>query len=544
MAIPDPAAPGEDSPSRRILITQCLQNDLFLNSDCRLYLSDAAVKQLLVAKRSHGEEVFETKHGRRRVNSRLLRDGPLGLFLEATVGARLEGSQQSMLHVINIRDWHEHNESYDEERRAHGRHCEARTWGAEYIDGLDDYLNPAGYLPDGRAGFCDRGSVRIYHIHSDSIFDFRPRWEQDRDRTQPKFRRSHLERLLDVLVAGRDEQVEELAGALGEPETPDRSKSQALERIAGAAVRGHATSRAPAVYVAVIGVYTDVKIPILLAGLRARYVLPNLAISDALTGSRGLERHLVGLDFSDKLLRVEVIHSLGDLAAYVGSELALEDESEIVAAPDFGQYRTYFADKQNLLAHQSERLQEYVQLTEKRSIRVYQTITRANVFLLVWGAVFLTISVLASVLSFFGVGSASWQIAAVTGGVGIVQVVAVFFGRPIKEIQQNLSNLASFKMILEGHSLKEAFTRYHLTTPEVLRELGDKSELDAALNQIEALRKQLAVIDQSQRLDYDALGRFVGLQPTVMAAGAASADGVPESAPAAETPDEGGEAAV
>ena len=540
MATPNPAAPAEDR-SRRILITQCLQNDLFVNSDCRLYLSDAAVKQLLVAKRSHDEEAFEVKDGRRRVKPRLLREGPLGLFLEKTIGERLEGRQGNLLHVINIRDWHEHNESYDEERRMHGRHCEARTWGAEYIDGFDEYLAPAGYLPDGRARFCDRGAVRIYHVHSDSIFDFRPRWEQDRDRTQLKFRRSHLERLLDVLVAGSDEQVDELATALGEPETPDRTKSQALERIAGAAVKGHATSAAPAVYVAVIGVYTDVKIPILLAGLRARYLLPNLAVSDSLTGSRGLERHLVGLDFSDKLLRVEVIHSLGDLAAYVGSELVL-DESEILAAPDFGQFRTYFADKQNLLAHQSERLQEYVQLTEKRSIRVYQTISRANVFLLAWGAVFLSVSLLTSLLTFFGIGEANWQIAAVTGGVGIVQVVAVFFGRPIKEIQQNLSNLASFKMILEGHSLKEAFTRYHLTTPEVLRELGEKAELDAALNQIEALRKQLAVIDESQRLDYDALGRFVGLQTADMPAGAASTNGVPEAVPVPDKPAEGGEA--
>jgi hypothetical protein len=540
MATPNPAAPGEDR-SRRILVTQCLQNDLFLNSDCRLYLSDAAVKQLLVAKRSHDEEAFEVKDGRRRVKPRLLREGPLGQFLEATIGERLQGHGRNMLHVINIRDWHEHNESYDEERRMHGRHCEARTWGAEYIDGFDEYLAPAGYLPDGRAEFCGQGNVRVYHVHSDSIFDFRPRWEQDRDRTQLKFRRSHLERLLDVLVAGSDEQVEELANALGEPETPDRTKSQALERIAGAAVKGHATSAAPAVYVAVIGVYTDVKIPILLAGLRARYVLPNLAVSDSLTGSRGLERHLVGLDFSDKLLRVEVIHSLGDLAAYVGSELNL-DESEIVAAPDFGQFRTYFADKQNLLAHQSERLQEYVQLTEKRSIRVYQTISRANVFLLAWGAVFLSVSLLTSLLTFFGIGDSNWEIAAITGGVGIVQVVAVFFGRPIKEIQQNLSNLASFKMILEGHSLKEAFTRYHLTTPEVLRELGEKSELDAALNQIEALRKQLAVIDESQRLDYDALGRFVGLQAMEMAAGAASTNGGAEATPVPDAHAEGGEA--
>ena len=106
-----------------------------------------------------------------------------------------------------------------------------------------------------------------------------------------------------------------------------------------------------------IGVYTDVKVPILLAGLRARYLVPNLAVSDTLTASRGLERHLVGLDFADKLLGVEVIHGIEDLAAYVGSDLELDDESKLVAAPDFGQFRSYFADKQNVLAHQSERLE-------------------------------------------------------------------------------------------------------------------------------------------------------------------------------------------
>jgi hypothetical protein len=66
-------------------------------------------------------------------------------------------------------------------------------------------------------------------------------------------------------------------------------------------------------------------------------------------------------------------------------------------------------------------------------------------------------------------------------------------------------------MILESHSLKTAFTRYHLTTPEVLRELGDDTEQEkAALAQIRALEEQLRVIDASQASDYRALGRVVG----------------------------------
>ena len=260
-----------------------------------------------------------------------------------------------------------------------------------------------------------------------------------------------------------------------------------------------------------IGIYTDVKIPILLAGLRARYLIPNLAVSDTLTASRGLERQLVGLDFADKLLGVEVIHGIEDLAAYVGSEVELEDESKLVAAPDFQQFRSYFADKQNVLAHQTERLDEYQQLTERRSIRLYRMIAYANAFLLIIGGAFLLLALVSSILSIVSPDRFPWQIAAVTGGLGLGGLVAVFFTRPIKDLQQNLNNLASFKMILEGHSLKEAFTRYHLTTPEVLREVGE-TERTSALLQIEALREQLAVIDESQKSDYDALGRVVGVR--------------------------------
>ena len=521
MTTTDPAAPTTTGQARYVLITECLQNDFFLNPECRLYLSDTEVKKLLVAKESHEGDAFETKDGHRRVKPKLLRDGPLSIFLEATIGERLTTPRDHVLHVINVRDWHERNESYDKERRQHGRHCEAGTWGAGYVDGLRQYLSPGPDLPDGRATFYAGESVRIYHVHSDSIFDFRPRWTEYSDR-KPKFKQSRLEQLLDILVAGTDEQVDQLAAALGDPSGTDRKHSQAVAAIAGDAI-GLPAHELPPVYVAVIGIYTDVKVPILLAGLRARYLVPNLAVSDTLTASRGLERHLVGLDFADKLLQVEVIHGIEDLAAYVGSELELEDESKLVAAPDFGQFRSYFADKQNLLAHQSERLYEYEQLTERRSIKLYRTISYANAFLLLVGGAFLVFALLSSILNVFWPDRFDWKIAAVTGGLGLGGLVAVFFTRPIQDLQQNLNNLASFKMILEGHSLKEAFTRYHLTTPEVLREVGE-AELQPALSQIEALRQQLAVIDASQKSDYDALGRVVGVQLAQQNGQAAGAD--------------------
>jgi hypothetical protein len=506
-------SPGDErrASARYILVTQCLQNDFFLNPECRLYLGDAEVKKLLIAKRDHGAPL-EMKRGRRHPSDRQLATGPLGLFLGATVGARMNAQDGPLLHVINIRDWHLPDESYDAERRIFGRHCEARTWGAGYIEGLERYLDPAPPLPDGKARLAAVGRARVYHVHSDSIFDFRPRWDEQ-DHRGSKFQRSEFERLLDVLIVGSDKQVDEVAEALQTVEETGRRRSTTLNAIATAAVQAAAEGPPPPTYVAVIGVYTDVKVQIVLAGLRTRYELDNLAVSDTLTGSRALERHLMGLDFADKLLRVEVMHGIGDLASYLAAEPPLADESDTVAAPSFAQFRGYFANKQNVLAYQNEQLQEYARLTESRSIRVYEAVRRANTFLLVWGAIFLGLTLVGAVLHLIDPDRWSLEVTAVTGGLGLAQVLTAFFGRPIRELQNNLNNLASFKMILESHSLKTAFTRYHLTTPEVLRELGDETNREAALGQISALNEQLRVIDQSQLNDYGALGQVVSRPP-------------------------------
>ena len=110
------------------------------------------------------------------------------------------------------------------------------------------------------------------------------------------------------------------------------------------------------VYVGVVGFYTDIKVAIVLTGLRTRYELPNLAVSDTFTASTSLERHLSGLDFADKLLTVEVVHGINDFVRFLGGTGDLQDESEIVAADSFARYQTYFQDRQNVLAHESEKL--------------------------------------------------------------------------------------------------------------------------------------------------------------------------------------------
>ena len=119
---------------------------------------------------------------------------------------------------------------------------------------------------------------------------------------------------------------------------------------------------------------------------------------------------------------------------------------------------------------------------------------------------FLTATLVLSILSAFGV--VDWKAAAVTGGLSLAQFVGAFFTQPSSDLQRNLTNLAVFKMILESHSLKTAVARFHLTTPQALRELHSKRDADAAARQVEALRKELEAIEDVNRADFEALRRL------------------------------------
>lgn len=80
----EPAAPAQ-----YILITQCLQNDFFLNLDCQLSLPDSAVSKLLLDSESGAS--LHTEGHRRVLSESELRRSPLARFLDATVGSRTRG---------------------------------------------------------------------------------------------------------------------------------------------------------------------------------------------------------------------------------------------------------------------------------------------------------------------------------------------------------------------------------------------------------------------------------------------------------------------
>jgi hypothetical protein len=101
-----------------------------------------------------------------------------------------------------------------------------------------------------------------------------------------------------------------------------------------------------------------------------------------------------------------------------------------------------------------------------------------------------------------------WEIAAVTGGVGLIQLVSAFVSKPIRDLQQNLTNLAVFKMILESHSLKTALARFHLTTPQTLRELQTEEEAKLAAAQVAIFQQQVKAIQEFDSADFADLAKL------------------------------------
>jgi hypothetical protein len=491
-----PVADRRPDEPRYILITQCLQNDFFLNSECRLRLPDTIVPQMLLGPRHFDLHAGGNRPDQKRAKA--IEGGPLGIFLRATAGRRIaEDGSQGVLHVINIRDWHEAGDAYDLERRAYGNHCEAGTWGADYLEGLERYLDPTGA---GMADYAEAGAARFYHVRSDSVFDFKPSAAQRGG--QRKFRASQLEDVLDILLQGDNGDLDKMRSIL------NKDGFAGIHRLGRKVDSEAKPGGVGSVYVAVLGVYTDIKVLTVLAGLCTRYDLRELAVSDTFTASTTLERHLAGLDFAAKLLGVEIVHGINDLVGFLGLPAALEDESKIVARSSFARYKSFFQDKQNVLAFQDEKLRQYLQLTEQRSLDVYERIKRTNTLLIYFGCAFLGTTLLFAVLSAIWPDRFRWEIVAVTGGVGLLQLVTAFISKPIRDLQQNLTNLAVFKMILESHSLKTALARFHLTTPQTLRELQTEEEAKLAAAQVAILQQQVTAIQEFDSADFADLARL------------------------------------
>jgi hypothetical protein len=491
------AADSRSDAPRYVLITQCLQNDLFLNSECRLKLPDTIVPQMLLGPRDFN--LRAAGRGTDEKRAKAIEEGPLGIFLRATVGRKMaEDGSGGVLHVINIRDWHTPGDTYDAERRLYGNHCEPGTWGVRYLDGLEQYLDPTG---DETGDYAEVGAARFYHVRSDSVFDFKPPTAVHRGGRR-KFRASQLEDVLDVVLQGSEEELEKLCALLR------KGGFDAIHRFARDVDSHEGPGPTGNLYVAVVGVYTDIKVQTLLVGMRTRYDIPDLAVSDTFTASPTLERHLAGLDYAAKVLDVEVVHGINDLVGFLGMPPVVEDESELVARLSFARFRSFFQDKQNVLAFQDEKLRQYLQLTEQRSLDIYERIKRTNTFLIYFGCTFLATTLVFAILNAVWPDRFGWQIAAVTGGIGLLQLVSAFISKPIRDLQQNLTNLAVFKMILESHSLKTALARFHLTTPQTLRELQTEGEAKRAAAQVALLQQQVKAIQDFDSADFADLARL------------------------------------
>ncbi len=448
-----------------ILITQCLQNDFFLNLNCRLSLPADAAGKLLIHPAS--EKTFSESKSRREIDASTLKKGALGRLLQATVGKRLDGAGQGTLHLVNIRDWHTPGELYDRERRVYGSHCQAGTWGAEYVDGLADLLDPDGtrrkigdtrkedpqFEPEGKR----HGTVVVHHVHSGTLFDLE----------SFAFSRSELAEVLGkIITSGNRERVR----------------------------------------VAVVGVYTDIKIQIVLQSLRVAYNLEDLVVSDSLTASPTLERHLGALDFASKVLGVEVMHGVGDLARFLGSDPGKDEELESSASEvAFADYAQYFRDKQSIVSYEDTQMRIYRQQITPRLRSTVRVITFTNSFLIFCGILTLGSTVALAVIAGFHPSRVPVVFPSVLLGLSVVQTVSLFFNRPVKGLATTLSRESVFRMLLESRSLRLALARQHLTAPQALR--GDAD----AEGRAKVLREQLKVLTDLDQVDFDRLDRFADI---------------------------------
>jgi nicotinamidase-related amidase len=450
-----------------LLITQCLQNDFFLNEDCQLSLPEAAAARLLLD--ADDEEGFKVIGHRRQLSERSRRSSPLSQFLDAVVGSRIEGKESNHLNLINIRDWHEAGEHYDLERTQYGCHCEAGTWGAAYLEGFEEFLDPGNTSADStRAPRSEKWSERltVHHVYSDTLFDF-----QYTNAENPRIREdAKLTKILDEIVSSG-----------GTPR------------------------------VAVIGVLTDIKVQLLLIGLRSRYNFQQLVVSDPLTASRSVERHLTALDYAKRVLWVEVLDSLPELARFLGARPSKDALVGRGATVEFAKYSSYVQDKHGILSYEDARLRDYRRQTADRLRRTQRTVARATTFLVTWGITFLSIALVMSVLAAIFPDRLDWQVPAIVGGVGFVPLITVLFVRPLRMLQNSLSSDTIFRMVLESRSLKVALARYHLTAAESLR------ERDNSKDQLAALDQQLELLHRIDEADFKAI-RQLGVAPPPPAA--------------------------
>ena len=230
---------SQDEP-RFVLITQCIQNDFFLNGDCRLRLPDTIVPQMLLGNERLRPSCRRERAGRHSAPPRS-RTGRSGSSCGRPSAAGSRTTSLPILHVINVRDWHVPGHAYDVERRAYGSHCEAGTWGVRYVDGLERFLDPTGCAEDVRLRGGRRGARSTTCAPTPSSTSSRGPSTRGGRR---KFRASEIEDVLDVVVQGSDEDLEtvETAPARGRLRRDPRACPQDRLRATSRGRRARSTS--------------------------------------------------------------------------------------------------------------------------------------------------------------------------------------------------------------------------------------------------------------------------------------------------------------
>lgn len=199
-------------------------------------------------------------------------------------------------------------------------------------------------------------------------------------------------------------------------------------------------------------------------------------VSDVLTASPTLERHLSALDFAHKVLKVEVMHSLNDFARllnpdYLGQNAKQEPipQNLTTNSISYRDYALYNLDKQQMLAFQDQKLIEYLELTKRRATRIYSQIRLTNYGLIFFGFLFLGLTFAVALAgSFQLVENVTTEFLAAMGIISAGSLIAVFIRRPIEQVQANLNNLVQLRAILDSHSLVQALMRHHFSVPERL----------------------------------------------------------------------------
>lgn len=444
------------SKDRYILITQCLQKDFLENTDCKLCIDEEERRRLL--------------HGENGEKSPKVENGPLYCFLKSTVG-EVKNKNRDDLYIIHIRDHHESsNENYQHEMMKYGRHCEIDTDGWEFLDKEFKPFFELDNLDRDGDDFIGRKKERIFEVKSTSIHDFKPEKQGEKAR---------LERILDYLI-------------FKEPKPENKN-----------------------IYILVIGVYTDIKVKILVTDLRTRYRNINIAVASSLTASRSIERHISALDFMKKVLDVVIVHKIPNLLAFLGekSNKILSECKDCKEGDDFyKEYGDYEVDKQKIIDYAKRKRLEFRQMVGKKAERLYSFVYWLNIILAIIGVIFLIIPIIkvlaiGNVILFnfiFDLNFAPLQYSfvsdAIFGGIGLGAFSIIFFSKRMSILQKNLTNFAQFAMLLDSHSLKTAIAQHHLTTPIQLRNVTDSEKIDNQQKSVKLIKQKieaLGLIDSS-----------------------------------------------